>query len=290
MCSQVNTTDEQAKTNQIPNSYYDILGSWMPVNLNLFMIVEEIGKDGMLVRKIRNYGPLSELNGSYKGLFPKSPYAGTSVVEHVMDSKHSRFISASTLFPEGPPNFQGGKQLYFDINKAMQAGSRIVSSEEIVAGLREYMRQYPHTAERVNRLINAVQNIEGEVLIEPPVGQRVPSGAIWRPEQYKRFVKMAQYARVVQVFGIAMTAYHIGNATDISFRTRSVAPITAEAVRQAGGWGAAWLGFKLGGAAGAAVTAETGPGAIVGGLIGGIIVGACGYWGADWVADLIYEN
>lgn len=35
---------------------------------------------------------------------------------------------------------------------------------------------------------------------------------------------------------------------------------------------------------------ETGPGAIITGLVGGIVAGAAGYYGADWIADHIYEN
>jgi len=42
--------------------------------------------------------------------------------------------------------------------------------------------------------------------------------------------------------------------------------------------------LKVGAAAGAALGIETGPGAVITGAIGGII------FGADWVADFIYEN
>ena len=41
---------------------------------------------------------------------------------------------------------------------------------------------------------------------------------------------------------------------------------------------------------GAGVGIETGPGAIITGLVGGIIFGTAGYFGADWVADHVYEN
>lgn len=290
MCSQIYADDENARTNTTPNSCYNILGSWMPIDLHLFMFVDEIGKNGMLVRKIRTYEPPTELYATKAGLFPKSPYSNTSFVEHVLNAKKSHFISASTLFPDGAPNFSGGKKIYIDIDEAIRHGSRIISSEEIISGLRLYAKEHPHTEQRVNKLINAIQHIEKEVLIEPPRGKGVYSGAIWRPEIYDKMIKLNKVAKVVQLFGFAFTAYDLGNATVKSFQEQSVAPLTAEAVRQAGGWGAAWLGFKIGGVAGATCTLETGPGAAIGGLIGGIIFGFAGYWGADWVADFIYED
>jgi len=67
-------------------------------------------------------------------------------------------------------------------------------------------------------------------------------------------------------------------------------PISAEVVRQAGGWGSAVAGMKIGAATGAALGIETGPGALLTGLVGGIVFGAAGYYGADWVADFIDEN
>ena len=35
---------------------------------------------------------------------------------------------------------------------------------------------------------------------------------------------------------------------------------------------------------------EADPEAIITGLVGGIVAGAAGYYGADWIADHIYEN
>ncbi|WP_286159236.1 hypothetical protein [Janthinobacterium sp. HH01] len=95
---------------------------------------------------------------------------------------------------------------------------------------------------------------------------------------------------MVQVVGIVLTAYDLEQASEKSFKAKSVKPISAEVIRQAGGWGGAVAGFKLGGLAGAALGIETGPGAIITGLIGGIIVGGASYFGADWVADHIDKN
>ncbi len=69
-----------------------------------------------------------------------------------------------------------------------------------------------------------------------------------------------------------------------------VKPLSAEILRQAGGWGGAIVSAKIGTAAGTAVGIETGPGAILTGLLGRIIFGAAGYFSADWIADYIDEN
>ena len=101
---------------------------------------------------------------------------------------------------------------------------------------------------------------------------------------------MAKAGRVVQVVGIVLTAYDLEQATEKSIKTVSVKPISAEVIRQAGGWGGFVAGAKIGTLAGAAVGGGTGPGAVITGLVGGIIFGAAGYYGADWVADYIDEN
>ncbi|HBS6033794.1 TPA: glycine zipper family protein, partial [Klebsiella pneumoniae] len=97
-------------------------------------------------------------------------------------------------------------------------------------------------------------------------------------------------ARVVQVTGIVFTAYDLEQASKKSLKNGSVKPIPAEVIRQAGGWGMAVAGAKIGTVAGAAVGIETGPGVVLTGLIGGVIFGTAGYFGADWVADHIDEN
>lgn len=85
--------------------------------------------------------------------------------------------------------------------------------------------------------------------------------------------------------------YQAGETVGIAIESNEGAkPISAEVIRQAGGWGGAVAGFKVGGVIGAGVGIETGPGAIITGLVGGIVFGTAGYFGADWVADHIYEN
>ena len=95
---------------------------------------------------------------------------------------------------------------------------------------------------------------------------------------------------MVQVTGIVFTAYDLKEATEKIIKTGSVKPITAEVIKQAGGWEGAIAGAKIGTITGAAIGIETSPGVVLTGLVGGVIFGTAGYFGADWVADYIDEN
>lgn len=281
-------------TNSQENSYYDIIGSYMPMNFGCYIVVETIGKDGMLVRYILTKGPNADVSPKIRGLFPRAAFSNTTIVEHVLQNIDSKFISASSLFPEGATNFSGGPKVYIDINEAIKSGARIISSEEIIAALEKYKIDYPHLSSRIDRLVNAITTVEKEVLIQPGIPEkgpiRIPPKAIWTPEDYIKYTKLTKYARVVQIFGIALTAYHIEQAAEESLNTSSIKPLAAEGIRQAGGWGGAWLGFKAGGFIGGMIGIESGPGALLTGLVGGIICGFAAYWGADWVADYVSEN
>ena len=121
-------------------------------------------------------------------------------------------------------------------------------------------------------------------------GNKIPASAIFTEQSLTISKTIIRSARVVQVFGIAFTAYDLGKAGEKSFEIHSSRPIAAETVRQIGGWSAAAKGFAIGGSLGAAAGIETGPGSVVTGLIGGIVFGTAGYFAADWVADYIYKN
>lgn len=291
-----------AETNNQAGSISDVPGYLMPARAFFFIIVEEAGKDGFLVRKIyaSNKSPymekmkltrlqeLSELTPERYGMLPKGPNAPYTIAEHVMGNGKniSQYISTSSIFPEGSPRFEG-RSIFIDINKARQSGLKLVSTDEILTELENYRRSNPHLSKRIDQIADYVRNIDKEVLIH---GEKVPAGAIFNQNSLKLTEALTSTARVVQVLGIAFTAYDLTQASRESIEIGNAKPISAELVRQAGGWGMAWAGFKFGGIAGAALGIETGPGAVATGLIGGITFGAAGYFGADWVADHIYEN
>lgn len=152
--------------------------------------------------------------------------------------------------------------------------------------MEEYKSLNPHLARRIDKFIDVVNKIEKEVLIYG----KVPASAIFNPSSLKSVMVMGRSARVIQVVGILFTAYDLEQATEQSFKAKSIKPISAEVVRQAGGWGGAAAGFKIGAAVGASLGVETGPGLFVTGLVGGIVCGAAGYYGAGWIADYIYKN
>lgn len=291
-----------AETNQQPGSMRNLPGYLMPARAFFFVIVEEPGKDGFLVRKIyasdkspymkeMNLTPLqelSELTPERYGMLPKGPNAPHTIAEHVMGNGKniSQYISTSSICPEGSPRFEG-RSIFIDIHKARQSGLKLVSTSEILVELENYKKSNPHLSKRIDKIAGYVRDIDKEVIIH---GKKVPASAIFNQDSLKLSGSVIRTARVIQVLGIAFTAYDLTTASQESIRIGNAKPISAEVIRQAGGWGAAWAGFKVGGVAGAALGIETGPGALISGLIGGIVVGAAGYFGADWVADHIYVN
>ncbi|MFC7419353.1 hypothetical protein ACFQNF_05620 [Iodobacter arcticus] len=291
--------DFKTTTNKTPNSTYDITGYGMPAIAFNFVIIEQPGKDGFLVRKgflasPENYAKLQkmgltaeQIKGEFYpekyGLMPKSWEVPLSPLDHVMGRNVSPYISTSSFFPHGAGDFLG-KKIYFDIAKLNELGIKIVSTDELAASLIEYKTAHPHTAPRIDKLIHAITELEGETLLH---SKRVPPEAIITPSSLAATKATMRVVKVVGVVGVLFTAYDLEQATEKSIKLKSVKPISAEIVRQAGGWAGARAGFALGGTAGAAAGVETGPGLIITGLIGGIVFGIGGYYGASWVADHI---
>lgn len=291
----------KTNTNTEKDSKFDVTGYLMPTKTFFFVVVEEIGKEGFLVRKIYtdiNHPYLEKLKLSYSqklsetipekvGMTPRNFNSTASIADHVLAiDTFTQYTSSSSSFPDGSPRFQG-KVTYIDIEKAKKSGARLVTTDEIINSLEEYKKQHPHTKEKVNWLIRKVKNVDKEVLIN---SKKIPANAIFTPKSYSNANTLIHGARVLTTFGIAFTAYDLSCAINESYKINSFKPIAAETIRQAGGWGSGIIGFKIGAAGGAAIGIETGPGAIITGLIGGIIFGSAGYFGADWIADFIHEN
>lgn len=287
-------------TNEEQHSTYDVTGSLMPARAFFFIIVDEPGKDGFLVRKIyaspsnpylskMKLSPLrmlSETEPEKYGLISKGYKSSVSVAEHVMGNNSSPYISTSSIFPGGSPRFDG-KSIYIDVEKTLKSGAELITTDEILKTLDEYKSQNPHLSKRVDKIASYVKDIDKEVLVK---GEKIPAKAIFTPKSLNAVKNMVKVGRVIQVVGIALTAYDLEQATEKSVATGSVKPISAEVIRQAGGWGGFVAGAKIGAVSGAAVGIETGPGIIITGLVGGILFGSAGYYGADWIADYIDEN
>ncbi len=103
-----------------------------------------------------------------------------------------------------------------------------------------------------------------------------------------RYLKIG--GRVFLVLGMAMDGLSFGTAVNESLEQGTLAPAVAQTVRIVGGWGGAWAGAKLGCPAAAVPAIETGPGAALACIAGGFVGGVAGYFGADWLADLIAED
>ncbi|MBK8335194.1 MAG: LysM peptidoglycan-binding domain-containing protein [Sterolibacteriaceae bacterium] len=256
----------------------------LPARAFLFVLADEILPSGKLVRKVLEV-PVSsaEYVAAHPELFgikPGNPASTVSIGEHALGNTASRYTSASSL-KGGAPNI-AGRPVFIDIPKARAAGVVIHNTEEIVADLERLAAADPSLRARVNKLKEVIKSVEGEVLLEG----NVPAGAV----KSAGAMAVTRGLRAVQVVGVVLTVYDLGNATVKSVERRSASPLLAEGVRQAGGWGMAWAGMKLGCAGGAALGIETGPGAVLTCAGGGLLFGVLGYVGFDWLADKIDQN
>ncbi|WP_322009308.1 glycine zipper family protein [Paraburkholderia sp. J12] len=292
----------QITTNQTPDSKYDVLGHLMPAKVFVFVVVDEPGRDGFLVRKcytdvdnpylqtleLGELGNLREVYPEQYGLWSRNPDSSASVAEHVMGSdRATSYQSVSTNFPDGATRFDG-KTIYIDIAKAKRSGARLVAGAEIRQALDEYERQNPHLKKRIVQIRNYSEALDKEILVQPLPS--VPPSGIFTQRGLAVSMGIVKYARVVQVFGIAFTAYDLSIATERSYKARSVRPIEKEVVRQMGGWGGAAAGLRVGVVLGAMVGIETGPGTVITGLVGGIIFGTMGYLGGSFAAARIPDT
>lgn len=103
-----------------------------------------------------------------------------------------------------------------------------------------------------------------------------------------RYLKIG--GRIFLIVGVAVDAFQLGAAGAQSIERGTPAPVIAQAVRTVGSWGGAWAGAKLGCAGAGLAGIETGPGAALFCIAGGAVGGFAGYFGADWIADMISED
>lgn len=252
------------------------------------------------------------------GMSARGPEATQSMARHALgDVRQSPYISASNkIF--GAATMEG-RPVLVDISRAAGAGFTVHSVPDLLADLERLATEHPALRQRVETLKYAVQHFEGETLVEG----HVPREAIKPiPAEHRAYITAAERlyqlhksnpeelarqlqklegsyhgtrwlrgtARVVTVVGVVFTVKDVAEASQRSLEQGSFKPITAEALRQAGGWGMGFAGAKIGFAMGAAFGIETGPGALATGMIGAMIFGCAGYMGADWLADMISPN
>ena len=285
-----------AKIDQHPVRPASAQPAWVPANLHLFVLADEVNPiRGKVVRRVlvnprmtaeaaaRLGRPLALFPHPERfGFSPSAPGSPLPVGRHAMGMKPSPFLSASRARPLGARRFTG-TPFWIDEAKARQAGATFHEVDEIVGDLERIKAKSRNssTSARIQEIIGKVR-ADREVLIRG----NVPASAVKGPMA----MGMTRGLQGVQIIGFALTAADMTHAARKSRDRHSIKPLAAETVRQAGGWAAAWAGMKLGSAGGALVGIETGPGAIVTGAIGGVAGGLAGYYGFDWIADHIDEN
>ncbi|WP_081081051.1 hypothetical protein [Burkholderia territorii] len=296
----------ETHTNDKSESKYDVLGHVMPANAFFFVTVDEVGKEGFLVRKtyttiqnpylhameLTELQKIREVHPERVGLWARDPNSLASITEHVLGKdKVTSYVSTSGNFPEGSPRFNG-KDIFVDIAKAKRAGATLVTPDEIGRTVGEYLKTVPSKARREGmNTLNKALGIDNEYLIKPaPV---VPADGIFSKRGLRIALGVEKWARVVQVFGIFFTGYDLTMATNESIRLKSIKPLEKSMLRQiagwegslAGRWAGTVVGMRMGAATGSLVGIELGPGAVITGAIGGIIGGAIGYMGESYILD-----
>ncbi|APR39090.1 hypothetical protein [Paraburkholderia sp. SOS3] len=302
----------QIVTNSREGSSADVLGPLMPARMFFFVVVEEPGRDGFLVRhtyatvddpflqelKLSPLANERQVFPERHGLWPKGTQESpATVAEHVLKFESvTSYASASTNFPGGAKRFSG-KSVYVDIAAARRSGARLVTTEEIVLAIDQYQAGLNSEQRRKAEFIKRkILSMDREVLVQPRTN--VPATGIFSKRGLSITLGIVRYARVVQVIGLGFTAYDLGVAVDDSIRLKSVRPVGKEVIRQASGWGGGVAGgwatavaaARIGASTGSLVGIELGPGAVVTGLIGGIIFGAVGYFGGSWITDQISDK
>jgi len=200
--------------------------------------------------------------------------APCAVSHHTMGYKPSPYTSASN-HAFGPPRIEG-RTIFINPNKA--SGVRLIENDSLLADLQRLAATNPDPQfrKRVNYISNKVRQ-DREVLIEG----EIPVTAIKSPAA----MGLTRGFQMLGAIAVVLTAYDLYQAGVESERLHSARPISEEAFRQAGGWGAAMATGKAFALAGAAVGIETGPGAVITAAVGGIIGGVIGFYGAEWAAE-----
>lgn len=264
----------------------------IPTLTHVFVLADEINFfNEKLVRRVLVSNKMADEVAQQLGrplkIFPNperfgfqatGPDAVLSIGRHAMSMKPSPFISSSSL-PFGARRFTG-EPFWIDVAKARMAGASLHETDEIVADLSRIGSKMKTEADKqkIESLKKLVSD-DREVLIKGPVPATAVKGSA--------AMGATRLLQGVQVVGFTLSAVELGGAASRSVDEKSVRPIGAETLRQAGGWAGAWAGVKLGAAAGAMMGIETGPGVAVTIGVGSIIGGSAGYFGADWVADHI---
>ena len=270
--------------------------------LNFYIVVDEFGKNGFLVRytyktvedaiSYHSNGELIGFKADLKvfpekyGLYAVSPESGNSIVSHVRGTtKNSQYVSASTL-SNGAERFNingSSKKLYIDINKLKQSGATLISTEEIseafIDANKKLMNKNKVDIHAVIRNNDARHKaiVDQEVLVKGADKKSID--AVMRPYQYKTGMVAKNMLYPV---AIIITIQELATATKQSIETNSVNPLTKELTKQVSGWGCAWIGAKIGASIGSGIPFA---GTVIGGIVGSFIGGLWGYYGTELFID-----
>ncbi len=222
------------------------------------------------------------INPQKFGLFPRAPDSPVTLGRHVTGMTNSRYVSTSRL-AFGSPRFVG-ERFWIDEQKLKEAGVKVYDARDILADLDRIALNNARKPDFVAYLQDIKRKssiVDREAVIDGAIPARYIKG--------RGSMALTKGLQFLQGVGIVITAYDLEQASVRSVQLNSVRPIAAEVTRQAGGWGAAMAGARIGMALGGLVGIETGPGAVLTAAAGGVLFGAAGYFGASWFAEYIDE-
>jgi hypothetical protein len=189
---------------------------------------------------------------------------------------------------QNAPLPRGSRVRYGDLNRLLQGRMQSRLMTVYQPGTNKYyawdfhnpVGNRPHDVFHINQ--KGMYSQFGQANHAPMTAQQI------RQAQKLQYLKIG--GRAFLVAGVMMDSYYMAEAIEQSVEEGSLDPVTAQSIRTAGGWGSAWAGAGAGAALGGALGIETGPGAVIFAIGGALVLGTAGYFGADWVADMIHEN
>lgn len=240
------------------------------------------------------------LNPDIYGFSPRDINSNVSITGHVTGRTDSKFISVSAL--EQGAARHGDRVFYIDPKRLKnqvvsldtiihEMQTKIVKIEQQIASAVQKNNSAKSIAALKDQLARTQRSLgqaiaDAENLVVGHIPPSVIKGAA--------AMKTTRVMRWLTGVNVLFTTVDYSRATAESIQKSSVVPLKKETMRQAGGYAGRsigfWAGARIGAGLGTTFTIELGPWALAGGLVGGLVFGAMGYFGADCLADYVYQD
>lgn len=300
----------------------------MPARAFMLAAIDVLNDEGprTLTRKI-GFIPTNFIPRSQAG-FAQVRMASVSAMKHLGPGSHARALSLKpTPWLETAAQPFGiishaDTPLLIDVHTIERAGGRVVAPEDLVTEFRGIGDACPGMLATCDRMIDLIRKLSEETIIgdsEQVTGRPVSkshedyvarASMLWSRYDDREISKtqlqhwlgridttpehgspIGKAGRVITVLGVVLAPIELGNATDTSWRNRTLRPIASQVVRRVGGWAGSLLGGRARFKVGELLGIEVGPGAIATGEIGALVFSAGEFFSTETLTtDPIYEN